>query len=649
MSLKYCLASVLVAVMVSSVAYADHGPFNKSTKEASLHSKNNGLAASSANQTQAAGTYEDPKAWADDSYPLDIHYESGYGFYQSRFTGNAGRSRYYFPTTPGESNTYWDWRGEHAGTYKDPKNWNEVTRPGAIHYYKGVGYFASTFTGNAAHHNWYYPTVPGESNTLWTWKGAYAGTYADPKNWDELTYPGAIHHYKGVGYFASTFTGNAAHHNWYYPTVPGESNTHWTWKGVHAGTYADPKVWNELTYKGAIHGRGREDEASPGRYEAKFNGVAGSNYPNNDRDNEWWEVRALDCPRLDKSFDAQAENSSHFVTKQKFAPGSHIDMAALITQHTGKTSPLLKGLMPRHFSAWYKRGDREVSSAMLENEKSHEAGSISVVLKNDGSFYALLESPTFRGIVIGNSNGEQTLRPEKPYDYLKSDMVKPAHLTPVNHAYTTVGGDVDCNGTNVVEVLVGFSTAAADYAGDPISYALLQIESANLGLRNSRVDNVRLHLADIQIIPQDFPLNTETLAKVADLFKAGAERTKADLIAGYFITNGDAAGWAYVPGRYSVQHMHYPTAFRHEVGHNAGGSHCNTGENRYSFGYNNGTSRTFLCGNDVSYYSTPLLTDSTGKPLGNAQTADMARQWREKAILMSSYQKADPPFSGVVH
>lgn len=109
-----------------------------------------------------------------------------------------------------------------------------------------------------------------------------------------------------------------------------------------------------------------------------------------------------------------------------------------------------------------------------------------------------------------------------------------------------------------------------------------------------------------------------------------------------FSVDGNAAGWAHVPGYTSVNSIHASSAFKHEMGHNVGGSHCHpgTGDN-YKYGYNAGDGiTTNLCGNQVPYYSTPAVT-LDGKVLGNAQTADMARLWSEERGRLGGYSAFD--------
>ncbi|NWA23489.1 hypothetical protein HX866_01155 [Pseudomonas gingeri] len=627
-SVLISLVIVGLNALVTTVVFAQEA----AAPAPSLESKSEN---SSKNQVQAAGTYADPKYWSEQTFPGAIH-KSDTGYFESRFTGSAATGNKYFPPA-GQDNNYWLWRGVHAGTYSDPKYWSDWSYPGAVHK-SNDGYFESRFTGSAATGNKYFPAV-GQDNSYWFWLGVHAGTYFDPKHWSDWSYPGAVH--KGNdGYFESRFTGSAATGNKYFPPA-GQDNSYWFWRGAHAGTFGDPKSWREITYIGAIHGAGNTI-----RVESKFNGVAGPThyYPTNNQDNTWWKVRAIGCPVT-----TQAAEPSHFATKQRFTPGDQIDMAALVTKGSTKTSPLLQGLVLGHFSSWRQEKDSEVASAMLKNDKNYNVGSISVVLNNEGRFYALVESPTFRGVVRSNAKGEQFLIPEKPYDELAPDTVKLENSETNNETTVAPEADVDCNGTNIVDVLAGFSRAAVNKIGGPeltLDYARLAIEAANVGLRNSRIDTVRLRLLGIDIVEEDFPMTRESLSELSSLFGPAAQLIGADMIAGFSRGGG---GFASLGGRYSLQGVDSPTAFRHEIGHNVGGNHCNTGgSNDYKFGYSNGTSSTFLCGNSAPYYSTPLISDSSGKPLGNATTADMARLWREQAAKMSSYQKAVSPVSGVI-
>lgn len=285
-----------------------------------------------------------------------------------------------------------------------------------------------------------------------------------------------------------------------------------------------------------------------------------------------------------------------------------------------------------------------VRSASLLGLAGEPAGALIVVDKPDGSFVAIVDAPDNKGIVRGEQDGSQAFMPQQVSDFMSPDTLPGSE--PVTQAGSfPLAPDTDADGVHVIDVVAGMSAAARQRIGDIKAYALAQMESANLGLRNSNVTNARLRLVGIKEIPQDYPITIATLSLLPRLFGAFAAQRGADLIAVYFVGNASstAGGWAGMPGRYSVQTVAAPLAFRHEVGHNAGGDHCNDQPGNYRFGYNNGRSKTFLCGNTASYYSTPLLRDAWGTPLGHARNADMARLWREQAAAMSAYAKAVVP------
>lgn len=301
-----------------------------------------------------------------------------------------------------------------------------------------------------------------------------------------------------------------------------------------------------------------------------------------------------------------------------------------------RSSPILAGMAelgPVHVE---RSGTYEVRSASTSNAD----GSLIVAESDDGSFLALVDTPDRHGTVVSASDGSQVFIEAPDDDYMQPDT----DPDPQSDALQRRAADTDASGVNVIDVLAGFSKSAASRVKNPEAYALAQVESVNLRLRNSQVANARLRLVGIQVIDEDFPVTKQTLGKIKTLFADGIKEYGADLVAAYFNAKGNTAGgWANVKGRFSAQRAAQSRAFRHEVAHNVGGSHCNKGKNSYKFGYNNGKSRTALCGNKAAFYSTPLLSDKHGLPLGDSAKADMARLWRERAAVMSSYAKAVVP------
>jgi chitinase len=305
-----------------------------------------------------------------------------------------------------------------------------------------------------------------------------------------------------------------------------------------------------------------------------------------------------------------------------------------------RSSPVLAGVADFGPVTKERSGTYEIRSASTPSAD----GSLIIVESDDGGFVALVDTPDRQGTVVGASDGSQIFMEAPENDYMQPDT----EPSPEPATLQTRAADTDSSGVNVIDLLAGFSQSAADRVKDPKAYALAQVESVNLRLRNSQITNARLRLVGVQVIEENFPVTSGkdgTLGRIKTLFAEGMKEYGADLVAAYSNRwkGNTAGGWAHVPGRYSVQNVRQAGAFRHEVAHNVGGSHCNNGKNSYKFGYNNGKSRTSLCGNKVAYYSTPLLSDEHGLPLGDSTKADMARLWREQAATMSSYAQPVVP------
>jgi len=334
------------------------------------------------------------------------------------------------------------------------------------------------------------------------------------------------------------------------------------------------------------------------------------------------------CACLAHAEGADNDARGHFLDKNilRALPGSA--QSALI-----RSSPVLLGV--DNFGPVHKErsGTYEVRSASAKGTD----GSLIIAESDDGGFVALVDTPDQHGTVICAGDGSQIFIQAPEDDYMQPDT-EPG---PESAALQERAADTDASGVNVIDLLAGFSRSAADRVKDPTAFALAQVESVNLSLRNAQVANARLRLVGIQIVEEDLPLIRSNINKVAKLFAEGTKEYGADLVAAYFnAPSGNAiAGVAYVSGRYSAQQVRYPNTFRHEIGHNVGGGHCNRGQNSYKFGYG----KTSLCGNKIAYYSTPLLSDENGKPLGDSAKADMARLWREQAAKMSSYAKPVVP------
>lgn len=261
-------------------------------------------------------------------------------------------------------------------------------------------------------------------------------------------------------------------------------------------------------------------------------------------------------------------------------------------------------------------------------------GSLVTVRSKDGSLTAVVGKLGEHGLLTINNKGESRFTPFPSQDYSLPDTVV-ENATPSETTPSTATA-----GPYVIDILIGYSRRAVNFAGgNAHANALAQVESVNLALRNSLVSDVSLRLAGVEIVEQEYPITPQTLNALPRIFSAGIARYQPDLV--YAVLGGHvddtAVGWAHVTGRYAIGWV-YGEAFRHEVGHNAGGSHCHVPGGSYNHGFQTGKITTAQCGNESPYYSTPAVRDAAGAPIGNAATADMARVWRENAQRLASYE-----------
>ena len=231
---------------------------------------------------------------------------------------------------------------------------------------------------------------------------------------------------------------------------------------------------------------------------------------------------------------------------------------------------------------------------------------------------------------------------------------EPANATELDGALrgTLLGCDslcdeTDADGRYVIDVLAGYSEEAAAVAGDLAAHAQANIETVNMGLANSLVDVVYMRLVGTATTPENPGIITSVLDDAWTWFAPEVEALAPDMIAVFQTpTNapGSAGGWGSMPGRTSVNGVEWPTVFRHEAGHNAGGNHCYPDNDNYRNGHDNGHWRTHLCGNDVNFYSNPLINDDQGTPIGDVDQADMARVWTEMAPTMARWAMHRVPY-----
>ncbi|WP_082333921.1 PI-PLC domain-containing protein [Pseudomonas syringae] len=197
--------------------------------------------------SKGRGTLQVPNTWNDYAYPDDIYsydYQGERLLFRAEKEGRPSEKGWYFPTSE-YSTSDWTYLYKNEGNYADPKTWNEFTRVGEIHRSDHDGqtwFFKALQEGSPARHNWYYPAGAAD-NGFWTYAGKHAGTWQDPKEWNEPTYPGAIHSLNNITFYRSKFSGNAATHYWYYPTAETE-NAYWI--KVSKDAYAAPGI-NDFT------------------------------------------------------------------------------------------------------------------------------------------------------------------------------------------------------------------------------------------------------------------------------------------------------------------------------------------------------------------------------------------------------------------
>ncbi|KQQ54906.1 hypothetical protein ASF84_16465 [Pseudomonas sp. Leaf127] len=285
-----------------------------------------------------------------------------------------------------------------------------------------------------------------------------------------------------------------------------------------------------------------------------------------------------------------------------------------------------------------KNNGYTAESGKLVSALGEEEGALIMVRAPGGDVTGLVSRAGRTGLLRTNANGEPTVAYDPEYDWLKHDFVVEDEVV----SESSPSGMSDRY--TEIDFLMGFTQAALDqYGGDPQAYALLQLESVQASLVNSGLGHIHPILAGIRIYEENIPTTPDGLNRWRVLLREVRGDYQHDMNAGYSL-GGDAAGWAGVPDDTSVNDIRHVAAFKHELGHNVGGSHCNSeGTDNYRFGYDAGDNvRSNLCGNNLFYYSGPDVT-ANGRVLGNARTADMKRLWREQLNRMSNYS---PAFSG---
>lgn len=202
-------------------------------------------------------------------------------FYEAKFEGFADDLQAAFPAEH-ENNRFFEYRGEHAGTAADPKNWDEVSYPGAFHlaqWVNGQGmaqwcFYIADESGlpPAAQSPPYQPcdSLPGRAYSF-----DHRGNGSDPRGIGDLqqTWAGLVHERSvpgGAEVWLALQSGNTA--GW---PLPGEAgaDAYWQFEGrrEHVGSFSSPKNASEWTWAGAIHAQSFEGQ--PHFYRALFTGA----------------------------------------------------------------------------------------------------------------------------------------------------------------------------------------------------------------------------------------------------------------------------------------------------------------------------------------------------------------------------------------
>ncbi|SDB57073.1 hypothetical protein SAMN03159382_04375 [Pseudomonas sp. NFACC23-1] len=266
-------------------------------------------------------------------------------------------------------------------------------------------------------------------------------------------------------------------------------------------------------------------------------------------------------------------------------------------------------------------------------------GSLVVVRSPDGAVIARIDEPGKRGLLRVDTQGVGAFTAAATNESRASDTVE---------TQEPMGRDTTISAEHrYIDLLMAYSDyALSKMLVDPLAFAFMQVEEVNLRLRNSLITGVSLRLAAVNMFDVPYATSAGGLSEWQKLLAPYRSMYKTDLNAAYSGWDGGTAGIAYRPGYTSALGWTSSgsNTFAHEVAHNVGGRHCwDQNGSDYNFGHDNGKTKTSLCYGDLApYFSTPAVRDTHGLPLGNAQTADMARVWRENTARLMGYNPEMP-------
>jgi chitinase len=303
-------------------------------------------------------------------------------------------------------------------------------------------------------------------------------------------------------------------------------------------------------------------------------------------------------------------------------------------------------------SSSYNR--RVLQGTLMQHGTEIEFSEVTLVETEQKNLMGSIETLQGKWLLMPNFEDNQQVLIKRHNQLIEDEALIP-ELHPAPHLHGISGmaptaqaaPDQDSNGNTIIDIFMGFSTKALPYVQDKDAWAVMQVATVNNALKNSEIENIQVRLVGTGITDNHQGMDWHQLNDLEDWFAADIAATSPDVVVGYMKSESgferQAGGWAFVGGTTNINSIDSPNAFRHELGHNMGGSHCHD-QNGYNFGFNNGMTKTQMCGNNINYYSNPELTDIYGLPIGDAQTANMARIWRENAAKKSSNRPALLPF-----
>jgi len=254
--------------------------------------------------TSIKGSFLNPKTWSEEGKKNDIYIyyiDDKEIYFGLKTDGKPSDHNWYFPTTVTD-NSHFFFAGFHSGTNADPKVWDEYGKVGSVYYEETHGFYRLKVEGYPVTANRGIPKK-GESNDKWEFMGERAGTFINPKSWSDEGSVGDIYvtfTYNRDYYYKLKQAGKPSSHYWHYPD-PGQSDDIWTFAGYNPGTKERPKSWSEYGEKGCYY------SDYSGFFKLKAEGIPSEHiwyYPTDNKSNNIWEVHGvrLGTKRFPKDF-----------------------------------------------------------------------------------------------------------------------------------------------------------------------------------------------------------------------------------------------------------------------------------------------------------------------------------------------------------